>query len=65
MIVTSRHRRKHTAKRAQTAKIAVPRIVQQTPRGKAWKLLPPDPDADDARVAAFFARMGATKREGA
>jgi hypothetical protein len=38
--------------------IAVPRIVQHTPRGRAWKLaaLEPDPEAD-ARVAAFFAKM--------
>jgi hypothetical protein len=44
----------------------VPRIVQHTPRGKAWKLrepLPPDPEAD-ARIAAFFAKMGIKRRDG-
>jgi hypothetical protein len=56
-IVTTR-RPKRPAKPAQAAKIAVPRIVQHTPRGKAWKLpaLEPDPEAD-ARIAAFLARM--------
>jgi hypothetical protein len=57
-IVTSRHRRKRPAKPAQAATIAVPRIVQHTPRGRAWKVpaLEPDPEAD-ARIAAFLARM--------
>lgn len=63
MIVTSRHRRKWPAKPAQAASIAVPRIVQHTPKGRAWKPLPPDAEAD-AQIAAFLARMGITKREG-
>ena len=44
---------------SQAATIAVPRIVQHTPRGRAWKVqapIEPDPEAD-ARVAAFLARM--------
>lgn len=59
MIVTSRPpRRRNPAKAAQAAEIAVPRVVQHTPKGRAWRLkeLEPDPDAD-ARVAAFFDRM--------
>jgi hypothetical protein len=39
-IVTTRPR-KRPAKPAQAATIKVPRIVQHTPRGRAWKL-PPD-----------------------
>jgi hypothetical protein len=37
----------------------VPRIVQHMPKGRAWavKESEPDPEAD-ARVAAFFERMG-------
>jgi hypothetical protein len=55
-IVTSRPRKR--AKPAQAAEIKVPRIVQHTPRGRAWKLKPlaPDPEAE-ALVAAFFAGM--------
>ena len=53
-IVTSRYRRKRPA---------VPRIVQLTPRGRAWKPPPPDPEAE-ARAAAFFERMGTKRREG-
>jgi hypothetical protein len=53
-IVTTRPRKR--PKPAQAAEIKVPRIVQQTPRGRAWKLPEPDPEAE-ARVAAFFARM--------
>jgi hypothetical protein len=34
----------------------VPRIVQHTPRGEAWKLPPDDPEAK-ARAVAFLARM--------
>jgi hypothetical protein len=52
-IVTSPHRRKRPQRPAQAATIAVPRIVQQTPRGRAWKPLANDPKAD-ASVAAFF-----------
>jgi hypothetical protein len=62
MIVTSRHiRRKRAAKLAHAATMQVPRIVQHTPKGRAWKVLPPDAEAD-ARVAGFFARMGIAKR---
>jgi hypothetical protein len=61
-IVTTRPR-KRTAKPAQAAEIKVPRIVQHTPRGRAWKPLPPDPEAE-ARAAAFFERMGIKRREG-
>jgi hypothetical protein len=39
--------------------IKVPRIVQHTPKGRAWKLLPADPEGE-ARAAVFFARMGIT-----
>jgi hypothetical protein len=59
VIVTARPPRKRPAKPAQAAEIKVPRIVQTTPRGRAWRVpadLPPDPEAD-AQVAAFFARM--------
>ena len=57
-IVTYRHRPKRAAKPAQAAEIKVPRIVQHTPKGKAWRLRPiePDPEAD-ARVADLIARM--------
>jgi hypothetical protein len=55
-ILTTRPR-KRPAKPAQAATIKVPRIVQHTPKGRAWKLLPPDPEAQ-ARAAAFFERMG-------
>jgi hypothetical protein len=49
-------------KPAQAATIQVPRIVQPTPKGRAWKLPEPlDPEAE-ARVAAFFARMGITRK---
>jgi hypothetical protein len=58
-IVTSVPRRKRPAKPAQAVEIKVPRIVQTTPKGKAWSLrapLEPDPEAD-ARIAELFARM--------
>jgi hypothetical protein len=51
------------AKPAQAAEIKVPRIVQHTPRGRAWKVPEPDPEAE-ARAAAFFERMGIKRREG-
>lgn len=54
--VIARHRPKRPAKPAQAAEIKVPRIVQHTPRGRARKPLPPNPEAD-ARIAAFFKRM--------
>jgi hypothetical protein len=62
-IVTYRPRKR--PKPAQAAEIKVPRIVQHTPRGRAWKVLPPDPEAE-AQAAAFLERMGIKKRpEGA
>jgi hypothetical protein len=56
MIVTYRHRRKRPSKPAQAAEIKVPRIVQHTPKVRAWKVLAPDAEAD-AKVKAFFDRM--------
>jgi hypothetical protein len=59
MIVTARPpRRKRPAKAAMPVEIKAPRVVQTTPKGRAWtvKELEPDPEAD-ARVAEFFARM--------
>jgi hypothetical protein len=53
-IVTNRPRKR--AKPAQTATIKVPRIVQHTSKGRAWKLLEPDPEAK-ARAVAFLSRM--------
>jgi hypothetical protein len=45
IVTTYRHRPKRPAKPAQ---IKVPRIVQHTPRGRAWKLpVPDDPEAKD------------------
>ena len=61
-IVTYRPRKRPT-KLAQTAEIKVPRIVQHTPKGRAWKLPPDDPEAK-ARAVAFFERMGIKRREG-
>ena len=55
-IVTTRPP-KRRPKPAQAATIKVPRIVQHTPKGRAWKLPPDDPEAK-ARAAAFFERMG-------
>ena len=62
-IVTYRHRPKRPAKPAQAAEIKVPRIVQHTPKGRAWKLPPDDPEAK-ARAVAFLERMGIKRREG-
>ena len=56
MIVTYRHRCKRPSKPAQAAEIKVPRIVQHTPKVRAWKVLAPDAEAD-AKVKAFFDRM--------
>jgi hypothetical protein len=55
VIVTTRPPRR---KRPKAAEVKAPRIVQHTPKGRAWtvKALEPDPEAD-ARVAAFFAWM--------
>jgi hypothetical protein len=49
--------RKRPAKPAQAATIKVPRIVQHTPRGRAWKLPEPDPDGR-TRAMAFLWKMG-------
>jgi hypothetical protein len=54
-IVTSRPR-KRPGKPAQADTIKVPRIVQHTPRGRAWKLPEPDPEAK-AQAVAFLERM--------
>jgi hypothetical protein len=62
-IVTYRHRPKRPAKPAQAATIKVPRIVQHTPKGRAWKLPPDDPEAK-ARAVAFLERV-IRPREGA
>src|SRR5271168_2883754 len=51
-IVTTRPRKRPT-KPAQAALIKVPRIVQHTPRGRAWKLPEPDPEAEVRAVASF------------
>ena len=56
MVVTYRQRRKPAPKAVESAAIKVPRVVQQTPRGRAWKTPAPDAEAD-ARVAEFFKRM--------
>jgi hypothetical protein len=53
-IVTYRHRPKRPAKPAQ---IKVPRIVQHTPRGRAWKLPVPDDPEAKARAVAFLERV--------
>lgn len=56
-IVTNRGPRRQRPKPAPGA-IAGPRVVQLTPRGRAWraKPLPEDPEADQ-RGAAFMQRM--------
>ena len=58
-IVTARPPRKRPPKAtAQPVEIASPRVVQHLPKwDRERKALPPDPEAD-ARVAAFFRRMG-------
>ena len=57
-IVTYRHRRKRPAKSEQAATTDMPRIVQHTPKGRAWRLPAPKPDLEaDVRVKAFFERM--------
>lgn len=55
-IVTYRHRPKRPAKPAQAATIKVERIVQHTPRGRAWTLREPDPEGY-ARAVEFLSRM--------
>jgi hypothetical protein len=62
MTIVTYRPRKRPPKPAQAATIKVPRIVQHTPKGRAWKIPPPDPEAD-ARIAAFFERMGIKRRE--
>jgi hypothetical protein len=55
-IVTARRPKR---KPDQPATIAAPRIVQHTPKGRAWKVREPievDPETE-ARIAAFMARM--------
>jgi hypothetical protein len=54
--------RKRPVKPAQAAEIKVPRIVQHTPRGRAWKLREPEAQV---RIAALFERMGIKRRDGA
>ena len=55
-IVHYRHRPKRPAEPAQAAEIKVPRNVQHTPKGRAWKLPPDDPEAK-ARAVAFLSRV--------
>jgi hypothetical protein len=57
MIVTNRPPRlKRPRKPAQAVEIAAPRIVQHTPKGRAWA---PNPDVKiTPSVVAFFERMG-------
>ncbi len=61
-IVIHRHRPKRPVKPAQAALIKVPRIVQHSPKGRAWKLPEPDPEAK-ARAVAFLSRVGIKRRE--
>ena len=61
-IVTTRPR-KRPAKPDQAATIKVPRIVQHTPKGRAWRLPPPDDPKAKARAVAFLERMGIKRRE--
>jgi hypothetical protein len=43
----------------------VPTIVQYTPRGRAWRLPPPDDPEGKERAVAFLERMGIKRRDGA
>ena len=61
-IVTNRPP-KRPAKPAQAPTIKVPRIVQHTPKGSAWRLPPPDDPEAKARAVAFLERMGIKGRE--
>jgi hypothetical protein len=45
MTIVTYRPRKRRPKPAQAASIKVPRIVQHTPKGRAWKLPPDDPEA--------------------
>ena len=62
MTIVTTCTRKRPAKPAQAAEIKC--LESHTPRGRAWKVPPPDPEAE-ARAAAFFERMGIKRREGA
>lgn len=63
MIVTNRPVRRKRPKSAPPAEITTPRVVQHIPlRRREPKPLEPDPAAD-ARVAAFFKRMGIKRRD--
>jgi hypothetical protein len=62
-IVATRPRKRRT-KPAEATTIKVPRIVQHIPKGRAWRLPPPDDPEAKARAAAFFERMGIKQREG-
>ena len=53
-IVTYRHR---PAKPSQAATIKVPRIVQHTPKGRAWKLPELDDPEAQARAVASLERV--------
>ena len=59
MTIVTTHPRKRP-KPAQAAEIKVPRIVQHTPRGRAWKL--PEPEVQ-VRIAALFERMAIKWRD--
>jgi hypothetical protein len=56
MTIVTYRPRKRPAKAAQAAEIKVPSIVQHTPRGRAWKLPPDDPEAK-ALAVAFLERV--------
>jgi hypothetical protein len=59
MTIVKSSRPKRPAKPAQATTIAVPRIVQHTPKGKAQKVRAPvemDPEMA-AQIAEFMARM--------
>ncbi len=61
-IVTTRPR-KRAVRPAQAATIKVPRIVQHTPKGRAWRLPPDDPEAK-ARAVAFLSGWGSGQGKG-
>lgn len=56
MTIVTYRPRKRPAKPAQAAEIKVPRIVQHTPEGRAWKLTPDGPEAK-AGAVAFLKRV--------
>jgi hypothetical protein len=58
MTIVTYRPRKRPAKPAQAALIKVPRIVQHTPKGRAWRLPEQEPDPEgEARAKAFLAKM--------